>query len=240
MKQQRIENIMCQWHKGKRHGIKLFQLDSTLLRHIHACSLYRYIYSYISKGTTEDEMVGWRHWLDGHEFEQTPGDDDGQGSLACCSPWGRKELDTTEQLNNIVMYLLDHEVQHISSCCQGQKNSDPLHQSVLLAYRYSVCVCLCPRSPSPLPGWLKSRGSEAERLHHSITRGFSCTPGFPCVLFPVNSLPLGTEPGNWKDRDTCLGSRTHTQAEAEGRLGRQTHSLANTDSVACEVWLCYI
>ena len=52
------------------------------------------------KGTTEDEMVGWHHRLNGHEFEQTLGDDEGQGSLACCSPWGSKELDTTEWLNN--------------------------------------------------------------------------------------------------------------------------------------------
>ena len=51
------------------------------------------------KGKTEDEMVGWHHWLNGHEFEQTPGVGDGQGSLACCSSWGRKESDTTERLN---------------------------------------------------------------------------------------------------------------------------------------------
>ena len=44
-------------------------------------------------------MVGWRHWLDGHEFEQALGVGDGQGSLACCSPWGHKESDTTERLN---------------------------------------------------------------------------------------------------------------------------------------------
>ena len=48
----------------------------------------------------EDEMVGWHHRLDGHEFEQSQGDGKGQGSLACCSPWGHKESDTTEQLNN--------------------------------------------------------------------------------------------------------------------------------------------
>ena len=48
---------------------------------------------------TEDEMVGWHHRLDGHEFEQTLGDDEGQGSLACCSPWDRKGSDTTERLN---------------------------------------------------------------------------------------------------------------------------------------------
>ena len=48
---------------------------------------------------TEDKMVGWHHRLNGHEFEQAPGDGEGQGSLECCSPWGHKELDTTEQLN---------------------------------------------------------------------------------------------------------------------------------------------
>ena len=51
------------------------------------------------KGMTEDEMVGWHHWLDGHEFEQVLGVADGQGSLACCSPWGRKESGTNEWLN---------------------------------------------------------------------------------------------------------------------------------------------
>ena len=49
---------------------------------------------------TEDEMVGLHHRLKGHESEQTPGDSEEQGILACCSPWGCKESDTTEQLNN--------------------------------------------------------------------------------------------------------------------------------------------
>ena len=49
---------------------------------------------------TEDEMVGWHHRLNGHGCEQTPGDGEGQGSLVCCSPWGRKELDVTQRLNN--------------------------------------------------------------------------------------------------------------------------------------------
>ena len=47
---------------------------------------------------TEDKMVGWHHWLSGHEFEKTPGDGDGQGGLACCDSWGCKGSDTTEQL----------------------------------------------------------------------------------------------------------------------------------------------
>ena len=49
---------------------------------------------------TEDEMVGWHHHHNGHEFAQTPEDGEGQGSLTCCSPWDHKESDTTQQLNN--------------------------------------------------------------------------------------------------------------------------------------------
>ena len=51
------------------------------------------------KGTMENEMVGWHHWLDGHEFEQAPGASDGKGGLACCSPWGRKASERTDRLN---------------------------------------------------------------------------------------------------------------------------------------------
>ena len=62
------------------------------------------------KGTTEDEMAGWHHRLNGCESEWTPGVDDGQGGLACCNSWGHKELDTTERLNwtklNWSVYLL--------------------------------------------------------------------------------------------------------------------------------------
>ena len=49
---------------------------------------------------TEDEIIGWHHQLDGHEFEQVLGESEGQGSIECCSPWGHKALDTTWQLNN--------------------------------------------------------------------------------------------------------------------------------------------
>ena len=51
------------------------------------------------RGRQENEVVGWHHQLNGHEFEQAVGIGDGQGSLACCSPWGYKELDMTERLN---------------------------------------------------------------------------------------------------------------------------------------------
>ena len=49
---------------------------------------------------TEEKMVGWHHQLNGHEFQQTPGDNEGQESLVCWNPWGHKESNTTEQLNN--------------------------------------------------------------------------------------------------------------------------------------------
>ena len=67
------------------------------------------------KEMTEDEMVGWHHPLDGHEFEQAPVVGDGQGSLACCSPWGVKELDITGQLNWSINFLRD-EIRAMTQC----------------------------------------------------------------------------------------------------------------------------
>ena len=52
------------------------------------------------EATEDEKMFGWHHKLNGREFEQTPGDSERQGSVACCSPWGHKESDTIEQLNN--------------------------------------------------------------------------------------------------------------------------------------------
>ena len=64
---------------------------------------------------TEDEMVGWHHQLNGHEFEQAAGDGEGQGSLACCSPWGCKELDTAEQLNNVTLTLGNSDINDLQT-----------------------------------------------------------------------------------------------------------------------------
>ena len=66
---------------------------------------------------TEDEMAGWHHQLDGLEFEQALGVGDGQGSLACCSPWGCKELDTTEGLDNNMSIESVMLVNHLILCC---------------------------------------------------------------------------------------------------------------------------
>ena len=61
------------------------------------------------KGTTENEMAGWHHWLNGHKFEQASGNGEGQGSLVCCSPCGHKESDMTEWLNTIKTAMLTNE-----------------------------------------------------------------------------------------------------------------------------------
>ena len=70
------------------------------------------------KGTTENEVAGWHHRLDEHEFEWTPGVGDGQGGLACCNSWGRKESDTTERLN-----WTDNSVGKESACNAGDPGS---------------------------------------------------------------------------------------------------------------------
>ena len=76
------------------------------------------------KRVTEDEMIGWYHWLNGHEFEQTPGDSRGQGNMVCYSPWGCKESDTTEPLkNNNVIQSFSGALQHL----QGHVSMPSLH-----------------------------------------------------------------------------------------------------------------
>ena len=72
------------------------------------------------RGTTEDEMAGWHHWLNGCESEWTPGVGDGQGGLACCDSWGCKESDTTERLNwtaNLVLLSFSKTLRHASVKC---------------------------------------------------------------------------------------------------------------------------
>ena len=75
------------------------------------------------KGMTEDEMVGWHHQLNGHKFEQALGVGDGQGVLACCSAWGHKESDTTEQLNWIVSPYLS--ITNLNANCLNFQSNEP-------------------------------------------------------------------------------------------------------------------
>ena len=103
------------------------------------------------KGMTEDELVGWHHRLNGHEFEQAPGVGDGQGSLACCSPWGHKESDTTERLNNNSVWtvtLLPHLMSDIDSQANLSQNQT-LRLSICQASWLSSSFFLKVESISP-------------------------------------------------------------------------------------------
>ena len=107
------------------------------------------------KGSTEDEMVGWHHWLNGQEFEQALGDGDGQGSLACCSPWGRKESDTIEQLNwtecpnkNLSLFYIGLEYKHwmVKITADGD-----------CSHEIKICLLLEKKAMTNLDSILKSR-----------------------------------------------------------------------------------
>ena len=93
--QQHIKSIINQDKVGFSPGIKDVSVHLLWINIPDAGKDWRQE----EKRVTEDKMVGWYHRLNGHEFEQAPGVGDGQGSLVCCSPWGRKESDTTQWLN---------------------------------------------------------------------------------------------------------------------------------------------
>ena len=94
------------------------------------------------KGTTEDEMVGWHHQLDGHGFGWTPGVGDGQGGLMCCSSWGRKELDTTEQLNWIELNCCVSEYFLIHSPLYAVVDHRPSSGALLLLRLKYLLSCM--------------------------------------------------------------------------------------------------
>ena len=93
------------------------------------------------KGTIEDEMVGWHHWLYGHEFEQAVGVGDGQGSLACCSPWGQKESDTTERLNWTELRRLQTQGSHTGKWTSWLTDRIFKKKS-LFFFVHVVCACM--------------------------------------------------------------------------------------------------
>ena len=129
------------------------------------------------KGTTEDEMVGWHHWFNGHELEQTLGDSEGQGSLACCSPWGRRVRYhwATEQ-------PLQHWSLQITNQCLLSvfltRLSSPWGQGAGYSFEGSQCL-MAPHSSTLAwkipwveePGRLQSMGSL--RVRHDWTTSFS-------------------------------------------------------------------
>ena len=97
------------------------------------------------KGTTEDEMAGWHHWLYGCESEWIPGVGDGQGGLACCDSWGRKESDMTEWLN-----WTEHQPYSNSKILKIPRVSYPPSQNSSLS---GLVLLLCTRSLPQIPRW---------------------------------------------------------------------------------------
>ena len=105
------------------------------------------------KGTTEDEMAGWHHWLDGREFEWTPGVGNGQAGLACCDSWGRKESDMTERLNwtdSIILASFAEKTILTESDCLGiLLKISHKHINLFLGLRSIPLVC--KSVPMPVP-----------------------------------------------------------------------------------------
>ena len=136
------------------------------------------------KGATEDEMVAWHHRLNGHEFEQTPGDGEGQGSPACCNPWGHKELDMTEhqQNKNMIFPLSLHRFKW-GSLWRGQ-----IHRL------QSKLKDSGPPETVPSWGWevAGALGSHAcgQCPHHGISNAHTCpSPGCPLTWRSASVLP---------------------------------------------------
>ena len=97
------------------------------------------------KGTTEDEMAGWHHRLNGHEFEWTPGVGDGQGGLACCGSWGCKELDMTERLNwTELNWIISDEYLYMCSSAIGMSSLEKCFfkwSAQFLISWFAFCCC---------------------------------------------------------------------------------------------------
>ena len=120
------------------------------------------------KGTTEDEMVGWHHQHNGHQFDQAPGYGEGQGSLVCCNPWGCKESDTTELLNNnkYLLFFFSWKPRKVDRVLQPMGLQRLRHDWACVhaqEWNIFVCsreICMCggncqvyPSWPSELPTW---------------------------------------------------------------------------------------
>ena len=119
-------------------------------------------------------MVGWNHWLDGHEFEQAPGFGDRQGSLVCCNAWGRKKLDMTEQPNNNALshWIFTKILYHYFHVTQEERNGslegDMLCRVTQLASgRARILTQEADSKTHPLATALPSRAL--------------CTPGWNCL-----------------------------------------------------------
>ena len=112
------------------------------------------------KGMTEYKMVGWHYQLDGHEFQQAPGVGDGQGTLACCCPWGHKEWNTTEWLNWWFSNIIPRQLS------KGNRNT------TLERYMCSRVHCRTVRDCQGMeaPSGPTNRGADRENVMHTYTQ----------------------------------------------------------------------
>ena len=132
------------------------------------------------KGTTEDEMVGWHDWLNGHEFEQAPVDDDGQGSLACYSPWYHEESDTTERLNNNNKVPLSKAMVNKSMVSSSSVQLSSVAQS---------CLTLCNPMDCSMPASLSITNSwNLLKLIHWVSDTFQSSHPLSSPSPPAYSL----------------------------------------------------
>ena len=135
----------------------------------------------IAYKTTEDEMAGWHHWLDGRESEWTPGVGDGQGGLACCDSWGRRELDMTEWLNWTELKIL-----YKMELCEVRKTT----LMVLIFQRHKFCIKMSNikilRS-TPMQDYWKQKKDERTEWHSCRQRKYAwktfTTEHFKTVTF---------------------------------------------------------
>ena len=124
------------------------------------------------KGATEDEMVGWHHWFDGHEFGWTPGVGDGQWGLACCSSWSRKESDMTERLNWTGIYV-QHWVWIIAqvSSCEAVRIS-----KANLFCKITFLICSCSALKAEIAFWESCKSCWVQLVRASTCSIISVVP----------------------------------------------------------------
>ena len=141
------------------------------------------------KGMTEDEMVGWPHQLDGHEFEQAPGVGDGQGSLVCCSPWGHKESDMTEWLNWTELNLVQLRVENWFLYTSFEEEGKPGSEKELIGRSFSEGILILSWV---LKAKLESIGKAVQRQHSPWAKTLRMSmvnthplfyASFPCSIF---------------------------------------------------------
>ena len=155
------------------------------------------------KGTTEDEMAGWHHQLDGCEFEWTPGVGDGQGRLACCSPWGCKELDMTEWL---YWTELNFEI---------RENGAQAHTLTYLSYLYSLWYFRS--NPKEKEFWTESQVS----FFPSLVPMLSCFSRVRLFVILWTAVDQLLCPWDSPGKNTGVGC--HVLLQGSSRPGDWTH-----------------